>query len=110
IFFWKFVSFCYKIKQGCTNMVFFAHTKSDCPKEEWQLLKDHLHNTALMSKQFADTFDTSEIAFVIGLLHDIGKYSEEFQQLLQGRNIHVDHSTAGAKEATKLYGKSIGRL
>src|SRR5690606_28796907 len=34
---------------------------------------------------------------------DIGKYSREFQDRLRGAAIQVDHSTAGAQEAKRLY-------
>jgi CRISPR-associated endonuclease/helicase Cas3 len=43
---------------------------------------------------------------VAGILHDIGKYSDKFQRRLEGLNIRVDHSTAGAIEASKLYQKA----
>ena len=33
---------------------------------------------------------------ILGLLHDLGKYSDEFQERIRGKNIKVDHSTAGA--------------
>ena len=44
------------------------------------------------------------------LLHDIGKYSTEFQKRLDGSEASVDHSTAGAQLATALYGTSIGHI
>jgi hypothetical protein len=36
-------------------------------------------------------------AFLGGLLHDVGKYAAVFQQRLEGADIRVDHSTAGAR-------------
>ena len=33
---------------------------------------------------------------ILGLLHNLGKYSDEFQERIRGKNIKVDHSTAGA--------------
>ena len=35
-------------------------------------------------------------AYFAGLFHDLGKYSDEFQQRLSGKPLRVDHSTAGA--------------
>jgi CRISPR-associated endonuclease Cas3-HD len=46
-----------------------------------------------------------EWAYLAGLLHDVGKYSKEFQEKLEGKKRRVDHSTAGAKEAKKRYPK-----
>lgn len=69
-------------------------------KGENQLIIEHLIGTAELSKEFANDFGCGEIGYLCGLMHDIGKYSEEFQ-----RRIHdplhvkkVDHSSAGAKE------------
>lgn len=46
--------------------------------------------------------DMEPYAFMTGLGHDIGKYSDLFQQKISGNaNIKVDHSTAGAKEMYK---------
>ena len=50
------------------------------------------------------------LGYAAGLLHDIGKYSPEFQKRLAGANIRVDHSTAGAQEAGKLYGTFQSRI
>ncbi|MCL5982153.1 MAG: CRISPR-associated helicase Cas3' [Firmicutes bacterium] len=85
-------------------MSFYAHSDKIKAKLEWHLLKDHLHDTATTAARFAKFFDADKLAYVAGLLHDIGKYSPEFQSRLCGNNIKVDHSTAGAIEAIKRYG------
>ncbi|MFA6548567.1 MAG: CRISPR-associated helicase Cas3' [Candidatus Margulisiibacteriota bacterium] len=82
---------------------YYAHSLPDQLPEQWQLLKGHLINVAEKAKLFAKEFDADALAYVAGLLHDIGKYSKEFQAKLTGKNIRVDHSTAGAKEAKKRY-------
>ena len=49
---------------------YYAHTKENKPKEEWQLLKTHLINTAELAKGFAKDFGYSnltEIAKIAGL-------------------------------------------
>jgi CRISPR-associated endonuclease/helicase Cas3 len=43
------------------------------------------------------------------LLHDLGKYSREFQRKLAGESLRVDHSTAGARIAVQRYAQ-LGRL
>ena len=61
-----------------------------------------------MAAMFAKAFGKDDWGYCVGMLHDIGKYSERFQKKIQGdSNIQVDHSTAGAKvcyEMGGLYG------
>lgn len=91
-------------------MNYYAHSKEGELEEHWQLLIDHLNHTASMAKSFADRFQGGEFAYIIGLMHDLGKYSSEFQQKLKGENIRVDHSTAGAQTAVQVYGKTVGKI
>ncbi|MEW6504884.1 MAG: CRISPR-associated helicase Cas3' [Chloroflexota bacterium] len=77
---------------------FFAHRREGEDKEYWQPLIDHLRNTAEMARQFGADAHVGELAYIAGLIHDLGKYSVEFQKRLDGRGPRVDHSTAGAKE------------
>ncbi|SHJ84052.1 CRISPR-associated endonuclease/helicase Cas3 [Anaerobranca californiensis DSM 14826] len=83
--------------------MFYAHSKKGSSKENWQSLKEHLENTAKISSDFASKFDARELGFLVGLIHDIGKYSQEFQRRLQGSKIPVDHSTAALKELMNNY-------
>ena len=83
--------------------MFYAHTTHNPDKSDWQPLKDHLTNVATRSQNFANDFNAGDLAYTSGLLHDLGKYSSEFQRRLEGEKIHVDHSTAGTIEATRLF-------
>lgn len=76
--------------------MYFAHSHSHKPFEP---LVDHLCNVAKRAKQFGLTISDlmGEHAYVVGLLHDLGKYSVEFQARLKGAPQKVDHSTAGAQ-------------
>jgi len=78
--------------------VFYAHSL-DTEVEEWQLLSEHLEKVAKLAGDFAESFGAKEWGELLGLLHDAGKYSHEFQAKLTGSNKKVDHSTAGAKIA-----------
>lgn len=83
---------------------YFAHTREDAPQEQWQLLIDHLSAVAERSASFASDFGAGEWARVLGMVHDVGKGSEAFQERLRGKPIQVDHATAGAQLLAKLYG------
>ena len=74
-------------------MEYLAHVESD----RKQKLIDHLIGSAEIAGKFAQTFNAYEWGYCCGLLHDIGKYSNEFQRKLLGEDIRVDHSTAGAQ-------------
>ena len=92
------------------RVAYYAHSKENKSEKDWQLLSAHLKNTAELAKQFAHKFWAGPFGYVLGLLHDLGKYSEEFQKRLRGCMIRVDHSTAGAQKAVKLFGTAVGRL
>lgn len=60
-------------------------------------------NVAELASAFANDFNGREFAYASGILHDVGKYSSEFQSLLDGARVRVDHSTAGAIESRRKY-------
>ncbi|MBL8090473.1 MAG: CRISPR-associated helicase Cas3' [Anaerolineales bacterium] len=82
---------------------YYGHSLKDKDKSEWQLLKTHLSDTARLAKQFGEDAKVGDLAYVAGLLHDIGKYSKAFQKRLDGKGPKVDHATAGAKEILNLF-------
>lgn len=75
-------------------MEYYAHID----EERKQTVKEHLQGTAELAKNFATEFGNGDWGYCCGMLHDIGKYSKEFQNKIQnGLDVRVDHSTAGAK-------------
>ena len=76
---------------------FYAHINENGEK---QTVTEHLEGTAALCAEFAGSFGASEQGYVIGITHDIGKCSDEFQNRLNGGHI-VDHSSAGAIECAK---------
>lgn len=71
-------------------MPHYAHTAEDpngnrLGKEHWQLLKDHLLNVAQKAAAFASKFGMQDEAYLAGLLHDLGKYRDLFQEYLDGK-------------------------
>lgn len=86
--------------------LYIAHKRDDGSE---QPLLEHLRNTAEKASCFAWHFGKSETAFICGLLHDIGKYSNEFQNRIKSDGKLCDHSTAGAK-VLKSMSPAIGNL
>ncbi len=83
-------------------MNYIAHKRSETDKKEQPLL-EHLKNVSELSEKFAKCLSLSDYAEIIGMLHDIGKYSNRFQQRINGNDrIKVDHSTCGSQEAFKM--------
>ena len=86
----------------------YAHTREGRPASDWQLLWEHLQATASHAADFATPFGAASWARDAGKWHDVGKYSDAFQEYLRaaGGDPHVaettgkvDHSTAGAQHA-----------
>lgn len=83
---------------------YFAHTGVCSDQSDWQTLSDHLNQVAAIALKNAYYFPTSDWAEVAGLLHDLGKYTREFQARLKGATQRVDHATAGAQVAFERWG------
>lgn len=67
-------------------------------------LDDHLRGTAALAARFAEPFGGSEVSWLLGLLHDAGKASCEWQRRLlevtgTGRPVGMDHKLLGARLA-----------
>jgi len=94
----------------------YAHTKKDnitkqvLPESEWQPLDEHLNAVAQKAAEFAAEFGAERLGYVAGLLHDIGKYSDAFQQRLHGSKKIADHKSEGARIAVERYGPAFGKL
>lgn len=63
-----------------------------------QFLDDHLLNVAKLAQEQAHSIGLGKSAFLVGLLHDIGKADRKFQDKIQKNSRKkVNHSSAGAK-------------
>jgi CRISPR-associated endonuclease/helicase Cas3 len=87
---------------------FYAHSVKGRDESCWQTLPDHLNQVGALAAEFAKPFGASALAETAGKLHDLGKYSSEFQAQLRG-GPKVDNATWGAVVACERYGQ-LGRL
>ena len=95
------------------SSAYLGHLDEETGRE--QLLCDHLTGVADLAGRFAAAFGEEAMGRLLGLYHDIGKYSKEFQEYLRAdeaekkrRRGRIDHSTAGAQEIVKL-GQGTGQ-
>lgn len=93
---------------------FIAHVREK-DRQAHQSLESHLRGVGRLSGQFADKFGLPVQGLLMGLLHDLGKYSTDFQHYLlsatgllnqdedeeyvdaKGLKGKIDHSTSGAQ-------------
>jgi CRISPR-associated endonuclease/helicase Cas3 len=93
---------------------FYAHSGIDKDLLDGQLLKDHLLEVAERASALAKAARPADevlaaTAYVAGLLHDLGKYQEEWQQYLKDsvagrRAVSVRHAIHGAAHAAYTLG------
>lgn len=78
--------------------MYYAHIRED---GEGQTVAAHLEGTARRCSRFAAAFGEARRGTLLGMAHDIGKNSTQFQRRLSG-GPKVDHATAGALECAKI--------
>lgn len=93
----------------------YAHSLPRAAEDLWEPLAHHLMGVGERAGSFADRFDAGSLGQIMGALHDIGKCSAAYQRYIRtppSDEITArgpDHSTAGAKEAVRLY-RGAGQL
>ncbi|OWT64056.1 CRISPR-associated helicase/endonuclease Cas3 [Candidimonas nitroreducens] len=90
---------------------FYAHSTDDTTKRNWQPLRNHLVAVGAAAASKAAIFNAQDLAEPQGRLHDVGKYTHDYQRRIAGDAIRVDHATRGAMLAVERYKNSrIGYL
>ncbi|HKS48290.1 MAG TPA: CRISPR-associated helicase Cas3' [Amycolatopsis sp.] len=79
----------------------WAHSSSK-RAGQWHPLAAHVRSTAALARQFAEPFGAGDLASALGLVHDAGKASCEWQAGLArvadtGRRVGIDHKTLGTE-------------
>lgn len=87
--------------------MFIAHIRDE--DNEIQTVGEHSKQTAFICENNS-VDELKNIAYNIGLLHDVGKYQSSFQRRIRGENIRVEHSMCGALVAEKKYHKILKYL
>ena len=77
-------------ERGNAMPEFIAHIRDDGTT---QSVKDHLEGVAELAAGYARPFGGEKDAWQAGMLHDLGKYSEGFQQHITHPEVvmHIDH-------------------
>src|SRR5580704_1645627 len=93
-------------------MRYWAHSDrtglgEDDPQARWQLLREHLCAVGALASKLARLASPHDEGFIAaaraaGLLHDFGKYSTEFQELIRGKGKRAEHSGYGAALAGEV--------
>ncbi len=88
-------------EEPAPQAVLMAHTANR--QGQRQGLADHLEAVATLAQEFAQPFGAAELAYALGMWHDLGKFHPDFQAYLQQAeqerkrpHARVDHKAAGA--------------
>lgn len=87
--------------------MFLAHSENDDGAGLVEPLKVHIQCVADRAAVHAQEFGANEQAYASGLLHDLGKYSDQFLRRLKNplKEHGRDHWSIGALLAASVYGK-----
>jgi CRISPR-associated endonuclease/helicase Cas3 len=93
-----------------TRMNYIAHIRNS--DHQHQTVEEHLIGVKELSELFGAKIGVKHIAGLAGMLHDMGKYTDEFREYIleavknpgsPPKRGSVDHSTAGGKLLFKLF-------
>lgn len=68
-----------------------------------ELLEEHLRKTSVLCEQFMSKFGMPVTGRVIGRLHDIGKHTKKFQEVLFGNRVKVNHAIVSGQRLYSIF-------
>ena len=102
-------------------MRYYAHSLENRPPSDWETMSEHEDLVATFCCKFLKRINPTLEPWgdLLGRWHDLGKYSDEFQNYLRFENelpfddgvavTSRDHATAGAQHAVEKF-KQLGKL
>lgn len=78
-------------------MTYYAHTRENSSESQWQTMESHSTQVAQLVSDFSRKFCSENYAYHLGLLHDVGKFQNGFQDRLHGSQIPIEHAICGAQ-------------
>lgn len=86
------------------------YAKSKNPQGHQEAVKEHLQKAAALARGYGEALGLADVAELEGLVHDFGKYTKSFQDVLKGTRTGVEHAMGGACFLECCYrGKSDSR-
>ena len=84
--------------------------KAHVSESRIQSCNDHSRNTALYTSKTLECINLKKLGYLCGILHDVGKYTEEFQMYIEAASMNekvkrgsVIHSFAGVRLVLERY-------
>jgi CRISPR-associated endonuclease/helicase Cas3 len=90
-------------------MIFKARYRKR-PEKEFQTLVAHLNETGLLAEIFGRKLGLDKPALLIGLVHDLGKYSKEWAAYLEENNEEEKHQGKRKRKEKKDHGAAGGQF
>ena len=87
-------------------MDYFA--KSPNPQGYQETVMEHSQKVAALAKEYGEPIGLGVLTWLAGQLHDFGKYTQAFQDVLKGLRTGVDHAIGGACLLEAWYHGSLG--
>lgn len=84
------------------------YAKSKNPQGHQETVKEHLQKVAALAREYGEVLGLADAAELVGQVHDFGKYTESFQDVLKGTRTGIDHAMGGACFLECCYRGRIG--
>jgi CRISPR-associated endonuclease Cas3-HD len=84
------------------KIIYYARSIKGKPREEWQTVESHIEGVSKLAEGFLAPYNLSKAGLISALLHDIGKYGDDFIHRLEAAargedEFKCDHAVYGAK-------------